>query len=94
MPEDRGLVPELTVEENILVPVWVNKALKQDERLELVYGVLPELLEMRERRACCCRAVSRSWWRWHARWPSAPGCCCSTSRSRASRRRCRSGSAR
>ena len=27
MPEDRGLVPELTVEENILVPVWVNKAL-------------------------------------------------------------------
>jgi len=51
MPEDRGLVPELTVEENILVPVWVNKALKADERLALVYRVLPELLEMRERRA-------------------------------------------
>ena len=28
MPEDRGLVPELTVEENILVPVWVNQALE------------------------------------------------------------------
>ena len=26
MPEDRGLVPELTVEENILVPVWVKSA--------------------------------------------------------------------
>jgi branched-chain amino acid transport system ATP-binding protein len=51
MPEDRGLVPELTVEENILVPVWVNKALAVDERLALVYRVLPELLEMRERRA-------------------------------------------
>jgi branched-chain amino acid transport system ATP-binding protein len=51
MPEDRGLVPELTVEENILVPVWVNKALKADERLALVYRVLPELLEMRDRRA-------------------------------------------
>ena len=51
MPEDRGLVPELTVEENILVPVWVNKALDQTERLALVYKVLPELLEMRERRA-------------------------------------------
>ncbi len=51
MPEDRGLVPELTVEENILVPVWVNKALKEAERLALVYRVLPELLEMRERRA-------------------------------------------
>ncbi len=51
MPEDRGLVPELTVEENILVPVWVNKSLKEAERLALVYRVLPELLEMRHRRA-------------------------------------------
>ena len=51
MPEDRGLVPELTVEENILLPVWVNPALNASERLALVYGVLPELLEMRERRA-------------------------------------------
>jgi branched-chain amino acid transport system ATP-binding protein len=51
MPEDRGLVPELTVEENILVPVWVSKALKPDERLDFVYQVLPELKDMRERRA-------------------------------------------
>jgi branched-chain amino acid transport system ATP-binding protein len=51
MPEDRGLVPELTVEENILVPVWVNKKLQVDKRLALVYGVLPELLEMKDRRA-------------------------------------------
>jgi branched-chain amino acid transport system ATP-binding protein len=51
MPEDRGLVPELTVEENILVPVWVHKALDVDERLALVYRVLPELKEMRGRRA-------------------------------------------
>jgi branched-chain amino acid transport system ATP-binding protein len=51
MPEDRGLVPELTVEENILLPVWVSKALRAEERLELVYRVLPELAEMKERRA-------------------------------------------
>ena len=51
MPEDRGLVPELTVEENILLPVWVNKALDQTERLALVYRVLPELIEMKDRRA-------------------------------------------
>ena len=51
MPEDRGLVPELTVEENILLPVWVNKALDQTERLALVYRVLPELVEMKDRRA-------------------------------------------
>jgi branched-chain amino acid transport system ATP-binding protein len=51
MPEDRGLVPELTVEENILVPVWASKKLNQEERLDFVYSVLPEMKEMRERRA-------------------------------------------
>lgn len=51
MPEDRGLVPELTVEENILVPVWVNRKLRESERLALVYQVLPELADMRSRRA-------------------------------------------
>jgi branched-chain amino acid transport system ATP-binding protein len=51
MPEDRGLVPELTVEENILVPLWVNRALVEADRLALVYRVLPELVEMRTRRA-------------------------------------------
>jgi branched-chain amino acid transport system ATP-binding protein len=51
MPEDRGLVPELSVEENILVPVWASRALPERERLALVYEVLPELREMRSRRA-------------------------------------------
>ena len=51
MPEDRGLVPELTVEENICVPLWVNKKLVLEERLAGVYAILPELKEMRDRRA-------------------------------------------
>ncbi|MSP36764.1 MAG: ATP-binding cassette domain-containing protein [Limnohabitans sp.] len=51
MPEDRGLVPELTVEENILIPVWVNPSLDAQTRLNLVYEVLPELIEMKDRRA-------------------------------------------
>ena len=51
MPEDRGLVPELTVEENILIPVWVSPTLNAQERLSLVYKVLPELMEMKDRRA-------------------------------------------
>lgn len=51
MPEDRGLVPELTVEENILIPVWVSPTLDPQARLALVYKVLPELLDMRNRRA-------------------------------------------
>ncbi len=51
MPEDRGLVPELSVEENILVPLWAAKTADTSQRLDFVYGVLPELREMRERRA-------------------------------------------
>jgi branched-chain amino acid transport system ATP-binding protein len=51
LPEDRGLVPELTVEENILLPVWVSRGLDAAARLELVYAVLPELREMKDRRA-------------------------------------------
>ena len=51
MPEDRGLVPELTVEENILIPLWVSHSLQVDERLGFVYQVLPELKEMAQRRA-------------------------------------------
>lgn len=51
MPEDRGLVPELTVEENICLPLWVSPRLNVRDRLAFVYGILPELLEMRERKA-------------------------------------------
>jgi branched-chain amino acid transport system ATP-binding protein len=46
MPEDRRLVPELTVEENILVPVWVSPTLEPGERLEMVYRVLPDAAEV------------------------------------------------
>ena len=51
MPEDRGLVPQLTVEENILLPIWVSKTLDKAERLALAYRLLPEVEQMRERRA-------------------------------------------
>ncbi len=51
MPEDRGLVPQLTVEENVLLPVWVSKTLDKAERLALAYKLLPEVEQMRDRRA-------------------------------------------
>jgi len=51
MPEDRGLVPELTVEENMLIPLWVSKNLNLQARLNFVYQVLPELQDMAQRRA-------------------------------------------
>jgi len=51
MPEDRRLVPQLTVEENILVPVWAMKHLDQAQRLKVAYELLPEVEQMRERKA-------------------------------------------
>jgi branched-chain amino acid transport system ATP-binding protein len=51
MPEDRCLVPQLTVEENILLPLWVADHLDRRARLEFVYEVIRELTEMRDRKA-------------------------------------------
>src|ERR1700709_2639131 len=51
MPEDRCLVPQLTVEENILLPLWVAEHLDRKARLDFVYAVLGELAEMRPRKA-------------------------------------------
>ena len=51
MPEDRGLVPQLTVEENILLPLWVATHLDRKARLAFVYDVIGELRDMRDRKA-------------------------------------------
>jgi branched-chain amino acid transport system ATP-binding protein len=46
MPEDRRLIPDLTVEENIMVPAWACRNAQARERLEKVYAWIPELREM------------------------------------------------
>ena len=51
MPEDRRLVPEMTAEENILLPVWATKADNAQERLKWIYGIMPEVEEFRARGA-------------------------------------------
>ena len=51
MPEDRRLVPDLTVEENMLLPAWVNEDLDQAGGLKFIYDLMPELHEMRDRKA-------------------------------------------
>ena len=43
MPEDRRLIPELTVEENVLVPAWAAKLPDAQARLEKVYELIPEV---------------------------------------------------
>ena len=51
MPEDRRLIPALTVEENILLPAWANGMRNAPERLDWIYGLMPEVRALRVRRA-------------------------------------------
>jgi len=51
MPEDRGLVPQLSVEDNVLLPLWVSGGLDRRARLDRVYDIIGELAEMRHRKA-------------------------------------------
>ena len=43
MPEDRRLIPELTIEENLLLPAWSTQAADAAARLARVYGMIPEV---------------------------------------------------
>ncbi len=51
MPEDRRLVPQLTVEENILLPAWVNGEIDHARNLAFTYDLMPELQQMKDRKA-------------------------------------------
>lgn len=51
MPETRGLIPDLTVEENILLPTWVRPGVDSKAKLKLVYDIMPELVPMAGRKA-------------------------------------------
>lgn len=51
MPEDRRLVPELTVEENVMVPAWATDIEDAAKRLARIYELMPEVANFRDRRA-------------------------------------------
>jgi branched-chain amino acid transport system ATP-binding protein len=51
MPEDRRLVPEFVVEENILLPSLATGATDAKARLERIYALMPEVANFRRRRA-------------------------------------------
>jgi branched-chain amino acid transport system ATP-binding protein len=51
MPEDRRLVPGLSVEENVLLPAWSAGLQDTSERLASVYRAIPEVQEFRARKA-------------------------------------------
>ncbi len=51
MPEDRRLIPELTVEENILLPAWVLRDGLTAGRLRTIYEQIAEIRHMAQRKA-------------------------------------------
>ncbi len=50
MPEDRRLIPELTAEENVLVPAWAARLPDARERLARIYEYVPEMRELGPRK--------------------------------------------
>jgi branched-chain amino acid transport system ATP-binding protein len=49
MPEDRRLVPEFTVEENVRLPALSLKMKGADQRLNWIFGLMPEVVQFRAR---------------------------------------------
>src|ERR1700731_5415391 len=49
MPEDRRLVPEFTVEENVRLPALSLKMRGADQRLDWIFGLMPEVAQCRAR---------------------------------------------
>jgi branched-chain amino acid transport system ATP-binding protein len=51
MPEDRRLVPDLSVAENVLLPAWAAKLPDANERLAWTYARMPEVQQFADRKA-------------------------------------------
>jgi branched-chain amino acid transport system ATP-binding protein len=51
LPEDRRLIPQFTVEENMMVPLWATKRMGEMDRVEWVYDLMPEIARFKERQA-------------------------------------------
>jgi len=50
MPEDRRLIPDLTIEENVLLPAWAARLPDARSRLEKIFDDIPELKLMRRQK--------------------------------------------
>ena len=49
MPEDRRLIPSMSSEENIMIPVWAVGLDDWKERLEWIYKIIPEAKDLKDR---------------------------------------------
>jgi branched-chain amino acid transport system ATP-binding protein len=49
MPEDRRLVPDFTVEQNIRLPSWTTDMDEVEQRLAWIFSIMPEVAAFRDR---------------------------------------------
>jgi branched-chain amino acid transport system ATP-binding protein len=49
MPEDRRLVPDFTVEQNIRLPSWTTPMDDVEQRLAWIFSIMPEVAAFRDR---------------------------------------------
>ena len=50
MPEDHRLVPQWTVKQNILLPIWSTRQYSLQNRFRWVFDLMPELTKIRKRK--------------------------------------------
>lgn len=50
MPEDRRIIPQLSVEENVLLPAWAAGTKGANDRLARIYRMIPEVEKLRTRK--------------------------------------------
>jgi branched-chain amino acid transport system ATP-binding protein len=50
MPEDRRIIPQLSIEENVCLPAWAAGTPGYEARLKRIYEMIPEVALLRERK--------------------------------------------
>ncbi len=50
MPEDRRIIPQLSIEENVSLPAWAAGQAHPDDRLRRIYEMIPEVGQLKERK--------------------------------------------
>ena len=50
MPEDRRIIPQLSIEENVSLPAWAAGEAHPEERLRRIYEMIPEVGQWKDRK--------------------------------------------
>jgi branched-chain amino acid transport system ATP-binding protein len=50
MPEDRRIIPQLSIEENVSLPAWAAGQPHPDERLRRIFEMIPEVGQWKDRK--------------------------------------------